>query len=143
MFLQFENQLEDLYGGATDPASIVADQNFWFLPPAGMLPILGGSAPRGFDASTFFGTHATRDVAMTEAALLRSLFHDSLSYEPIDLRDSRPIQLYLILENFNAVQSGLVQQLALVFASTTLPYRGVARFGKARWNLSRFAPTPI
>lgn len=143
MFLQFEDHLEDLYAGPVDPSSIVADQNFWFLPPAGMVPVLGGPSPRGFDASTFFGDLGTRDLAMIDAASLRPLFQESLAQAPIDLTGSAPIQLYLIWENFNAVQAGAAQQLALVFASTTLPYRGVARFGRAHWNLSRFATTPI
>jgi hypothetical protein len=108
-----------------------------------MLPIVGGGQARGFDAGTFFGRHAARDVAMTDGDLLRALVHESLSHEPIDLNVAEPIQLYLIWENFRAVQAGLVGQLALAFASAALPYRGVARFGSARWNLSRFAPTPI
>jgi hypothetical protein len=143
MFLQFESQIEDLYGSSADPSTIFAGDRLAYLPPVGVLPIVGGSQPRGFDAATFFGSHATRDVAMTDGHLLRALVAESFSHEPIDLATADPIQLYLIWENFRAVQAGLVAQLALVFASAALPYRGVARFGNARWNLSRFAPTLI
>jgi len=39
-----------------------------------------------------------------------------------------------------AVNAGGSARLALIFASPAMRYRGVARFGPAKWSLSRFAP---
>jgi hypothetical protein len=82
-------------------------------------------------------------VALLDAALLRSLFSAGIQHEPIDLHDPRRIQLYLIWENVQAVESGTTSQLTFVFASPTLPYYGVARFGYSKWDLSRVAPAVI
>ena len=53
------------------------------------------------------------------------------------------IQLYLIHENEAAVAAGTASQAALVFAKHTLSYRGIARFGAAKFGRSRFAPRVI
>lgn len=162
MFSQFQDQIEDIRLNETNPATlaaIAASQRFGFLPPAGLLPItdagllFGASAsvarfagprsPRGFNPQTFFGEHASKDVSITDGDLLRNLLRESFSHEPIDLSRPEKIQLYLIWENVQAVEQGQTDQLALVFASHTLSYRGVARFGRALWKLSRFAPRVI
>ena len=54
-----------------------------------------------------------------------------------------PLQLYLVYDNTQAAAMGLAVTPTLVFASRTLPYRGVARYGSARWEQSRFAPRII
>lgn len=161
MFSQFEDQIEDIRLNELQAtlASIAAPQRFSFLPPAGLLPVTdagllfganaglvrlaGPPSPSGFNPQTFFGEHASKDVAITDGDLLRSLLRESFSHEPIDLCRSEKIQLYLIWENVQAVEQGQTSQLALVFASHTLPYIGVARFGRAIWKLSRFAPRVI
>ena len=161
MFSQFEDEVEDIRLNETQAtlAAIVAPQRFSFLPPAGLLPVTDGGllfganaalvrlarppSPSGFSPQTFFGAHASKDIAITDGDLLRSLLRASLSHEPIDLSRPEKIQLYLIWENVQAVEQGQTSQLALVFASHTLPYIGVARFGRAKWKLSRFAPRVI
>ena len=80
---------------------------------------------------------------MTDGNLLRSLMHEATYHEPIKLADmsrTNRVQLYTVWENVQAFQAQQTNQLVLVFASHTLPYRGVARFRYARWHLSRFAP---
>jgi hypothetical protein len=42
-----------------------------------------------------------------------------------------------------AVNAGGSGPLAIVYASPALTYRGIARFGTAKWSLSRFAPRVI
>jgi hypothetical protein len=143
MFLQFEDQVQSILDTQNNPGLIAAESQFQILPPAGMLPISGTGSPSGFNLQTFFGAHASNDIATTNGNLLREIFHEALYHQPIELAKTGKIQLYLIWENLQAVQHGNTQQLALVFASAAMPYRGIARFGTAKWSLSRFAPRVI
>ena len=63
--------------------------------------------------------------------------------DPINLQTAEKIQVYIPYENLQAVNAGQSSQLAAVFASAALPYRGIARFDIARFDLSRAAPQPI
>jgi hypothetical protein len=141
MFLQFESQIRSILLQG-DAGSIAAETRFQFLPPAGILPVATESSPAGFNPQIFFGTHASMDVATTDGDLVRDLFQDALSHEPIELADAGKVQLYLIWENLNAAKNGATQ-LGMIFASAALQYRGRARFGWGRWSLSRFAPRVI
>jgi hypothetical protein len=150
--LQFEDQIRDILDTESGVDGVVATDRFEFLPPVGWLPIKtptglmtikNSTVSSGFSTQVFFGTRASRELALLDAAQWRSLFHDALSHEPVDLRGNERLRLYLIWENVQAVESGAVTQLILVFASPTLPYRGVARFGYSKWDLSRVAPSVI
>jgi hypothetical protein len=48
-----------------------------------------------------------------------------------------------VFDNVQATAAGQPVTPVLVFASGTLPYRGVARYGFARWAQGRFAPRVI
>ena len=74
---------------------------------------------------------------MMDGTLLRSLVRESFTYDPIVLADSSRIQLYSVFENVNASVGDPTVVPVAVFASHTLPYRGVARFGIARWEQGR------
>lgn len=152
VFQQFEEQIQDIRGAESNLDVLVAKDRFRYLPPVGFLPlkasgnlvpIKNSSASVGFTPQTFFGQQASREVALLDAALLRSLFSEGIQHEPIDLNDSQRIQLYLIWENVQAVESGAVSQLTLVFASPMLPYYGAARFGYSKWDRSRVASAVI
>jgi hypothetical protein len=151
MFLQFEDHMQSLLSGAVAPENITADAYFLFLPPAGIMEVRGNAITAvttktmlgGFDLPGFFGSHASQDIATTNGNLVRELFHDALYHEPIELAKTGKIQLYLIWENLLAVNAGNNLRLAAVFASSALRYRGVARYGTAKWSLSRFAPRVI
>jgi hypothetical protein len=151
MFLQFEDQMQALLSDPNGPGTIIADKYFFYVPPAGMVPVTGNGITAvtssaglaGFDPATFFGTHASRDIATTNGNLLRALFHDALYAEPVQLINTGEIQLYLVWENLQAVNAGGSGPLAIVYASPALTYRGIARFGTAKWSLSRFAPRVI
>jgi len=143
IFLQFQDQIDDIRSTETGLPSMAATQRFEFLPPAGILPVTGAGSSGGFDMLTFFRDRASRDIALIDGNLVCGLMNDALYHEPIDLSRPDKIQLYLIWENVKAVGRGESNQLALVFASRTLPYRGVARFGLAPWDLSRFTRSVI
>jgi hypothetical protein len=141
MFLQFQAHALDIVQTVAAAASIAATDRFEFLPPVGMIPIRAAGSVRGFNAGTFFGAQASTRAELTDAQILRSLLQEALVHEPITVGGKERIQLYLLWENVQAIRSGASTQLALVFAKDTVPYRGIARFGNATWDLSRFAQT--
>jgi hypothetical protein len=142
-FLQFQEQIDDIAGSGEDVAAIAATDRFQYLPPLGMLPLQIGTRP-GFDPQRFLGADMMpRDIAYTDGALLRGLLNESFAHDPIDLSVRTRLRLYLVYDNVQAVSAGQTVTPMLVFASRTLPYRGVARYGFARWEQSRFAPRVI
>lgn len=139
MIQQFESQIDDVFTTESSLDTIQASDRFVFLPPAGMLPMVGAGSPKGFNPGTFFGVHASRTVATMDGAALRSLFAEALDHEPIDLRSTTKVQLYVTFENLLAVQKGQSTQLALIFASQYLTRRETARYGFAFFETSHFA----
>ena len=53
------------------------------------------------------------------------------------------LQLYFAFENIQASAAGQSVTPVVIFASPRLPYRGVARYGFARWTQARYAPRVI
>jgi hypothetical protein len=141
MLLQFQSHVLDLIATIGTPETIAAPDRFEYLPPVGMIPILGGRVDGGFNAGVFFGDQASTRAEMTDAGVVRALMAEGALHDPIEVGGSERIQLYLVWENVRAIRAGTVGQLALVFAKHTIPYRGIARFGDATWEISRFAPT--
>ena len=143
LFLQFQEQIDDIAGSGEDASAIVATDRFDFLPALGMLPLQLGTRP-GFDPLRFLGADLMpRDVAYTDGALLRVLLHESFAHDPIDLSQRTRVQLYFVFDNVQAASAGQAVTPVVVFASRTLPYRGVARYGFARWEQSRFTSRVI
>jgi hypothetical protein len=160
MLLQFEDHVQSLLSSSTNISSVAVDSYFLYLPPAGILPVTsdgisivtGTPSTNAFDMPTFFAAHASKDIATTDGDLVREIFTTALDYEPMLLAQTGEMQLYVIWENVQYVNSNANAQLALVFASPAMRYQGVARFvpstdiaggGTARWSLSRFAPHVI
>ncbi len=139
MFLQFQDQIESIRATEGNLQTISAAQRFDFLPPIGWLPVRNDVSPGGFDIATFFGAHASLDIAPIDSDRLRMLSQEALNCEPVALATTGKIQLYFVWENLSAVRAGTANQLVLVFASPALPYSGSARFGFATWGRSRIA----
>jgi hypothetical protein len=138
-FLQFQEHIDDIAASGDDVSQVAASSRFDFLPALGMLPLALGTRP-GFDVLRFFAPDVlSRDIAVTDGALLRSLVRESFTHDPILLPDQSRIQLYYVLENMQASAAGDPVTPMVIFASHTLPYRGVARYGVARWEQGRFA----
>ena len=143
LFLQFQEQIDDIATSGGDLQAIAAADRFDYLPPMGFLPLQIGSRP-GFDPQKFFGSDViSRDVAYLDADRIRPLLHESFLHAPIALERQERVQLYLIYENSLAPQAGTPVVPTLVFARHTLPYRGTARYGFARWEQGRFAPRVV
>jgi hypothetical protein len=143
MLYQFEEQIDALRTNETDPSKIAASSCFVFLPAAGVIPLATSASPAGFNPLGFFGARASRSIPLMEADSLRGLIAESLAHEPIYIDADEAIQLYLIRENIQAAAQGAQVQPVVVFAKHSLGYRGVARFGRARFSLDRFAPFVI
>jgi hypothetical protein len=141
-FLQFQGQIGDLDAAAA-LGSVTAADRFDYLPPVGIVPISGSGSLVGFDPDGFLGDQGSRELATTDAALVRSLVQQSFWHDPIEVGGAERIQRYVVWENELAVEAGDVGRRALVFARRTLPYCGIARYGRARFGLSRFAPSVI
>jgi hypothetical protein len=148
LFLQFQEQIDDITAGNDDLTQIVALQRFDYLPPLGFLPLQLGSRA-GFDPQTFFRTDdvsrqvMSRDIAYLDAHRLRPLLQESFFHAPIELSRQERVQLYLLFENVQVAAAGAAVVPVVVFARNTLPYRGTARYGFARYELGRFAPRVV
>jgi hypothetical protein len=146
MFHQFADHLDDLLQTAESSresfAHVTAARHFAFLPPVGIVPVLGAGSRAGLDSRTFFGRQGTEPETL-DAAYLRDLLLEGLRHEPIEVGGAERIQLYHVWENVEAVESGDSAQLALVFAKHTIPYRGTARYGYAHYGSSRYGRPPI
>jgi hypothetical protein len=143
VFLQFQRQVADALAVGAALSSVAAADRFAFLPPVGMVPITGPGSPAGFDPDGFLGDQGSDELATTDAAMLRVLVQESLDHEPIKVGDGERVQRYVIWENERTVGPASPGRRVLLFASRTLPYRGIARYGVARAGRSRYAPSVI
>ena len=89
MFLQFQHQLDDMLRQENNLASVEAVNRFYYLPPAGYLPIGG----RQFSRDKFFHNLNIERVQV-DVAFLRLLMHQSWFLEPVDLTVPPPLRIY-------------------------------------------------
>jgi len=153
-FLQFTDEIEDLYAaavaGRVDLATTTAASRFLYLPAVGIVPLLRRARRArsiGVDPATFFGPQALPEGAALDADLVAALVHEGTYHDPIRVGSDERIQLYVVWENYTArdrySDTGRVPDPVVVFAKATIPYRGTARFDHAQWSQSRFARVPL
>jgi len=142
-FEQFQDHIGGIVAAGGALAAITALSRLAWLPPLGIIPMAVQGGAAGFVPATFFGTRAAGEIATLDATQLRTLTEESWRHEAIDLAGPGQVQCYVLWENLTAVAKQQAQRLSLVFASSSLPFRGAARFGFAHFNLSRFAPAVI
>jgi hypothetical protein len=143
MFMQFQDQIEDLLAAVPAASNVVASTYFDYLPPVGLLPAVTSGTNTGFDPFMFFGAQASTEIAAIEGESVAALLHEGLWHEPIAIGSSERVQLYEIRENAQAVTADPAVQAAVVFAKHSLRYRGVARVATARFGSSRFTSRVI
>ncbi len=95
ILLQFLDQVEDLLRAITDPAQVVAQEYFRFLPPAGFFPV-ESSQVRGFFEARFFHDHPYRESTFLERSRFDSLLSRSFEFPPLDLSSGEPVWLYRV-----------------------------------------------
>jgi hypothetical protein len=138
MFLQFQDQIEEMRLQGQNLKSIIGITRFDKLPPVGILPV--GDLGAGFDYRAFFGNHTYRAPVFIEGAQLLSLWHESLRYPPIELSSDVLIWLYLVQENIQTIDKATQNppQSYLVFANGYMPFYGAARYDVNRWSYSNY-----
>ena len=145
-FFQFADEIADLTATAgTSLPRETAESRFVYVPAVGILPLARPESPPGFDPRQFFGAQALPEVATLDADLLPSLVHEGYLHEPVKVRSAETVQLYVVWENVTAkpLPTGRSPEPVLVFAKSTIPYRGTARFDWATWSHSRYARVPL
>jgi hypothetical protein len=139
MFLQFQDQLQDLRKQPLNLATVDATTVFNFLPPIGFLPV--GTAPLpAFDYKAFFQNKIHRDPVFIEGAQMDSLMKEALSYPPVDLSSGEMVWLYFIRENVQLFDLGGAQrpETYIVFVNGHTLYRGDARYDLNRFDFGNF-----
>jgi hypothetical protein len=142
MFLQFQDQVADLFAVEANLSDMRATDKFEFLPPVGIIPLGGMASSKGFDSIGFFAGLSYREKpAFLEGARLRSLVIDALAFPPIDLSRKELIWRYLVRENFQAIDNAKSNppQPCLILANGQMPFRAAARYDLAHWNYANFS----
>ena len=140
MMQQFQEQVQEMLLDLNlDPSSVQAEEQFRYLPPAGLLPIRA-SLRRGFNFDTFFTGMTARKPIFIEGAQLRPLLRQAVDYPPIDTAGEVVVWLYTVRENAQvSLTSAQPPPTYMVFASGHTPYRGEARYDVHHWNFGNFA----
>jgi hypothetical protein len=140
MFLQFQQQLNDLAGAAPaiNPLSVKVTDYFRYLPASGLLPI-GNVTGDGFDYLQFLSGRTYRNPVFMDGTRVERLIHTSFLYPAIDLSNQEMLWLYQVRENQQSFDSGANQpQLYMVFANGHIPFQGEAQYDLSYWNYANF-----
>ncbi len=142
MFLQFQQQVEDMM--KANPAqlvSVVALDNFRYLPAAGLIPIANIKGSAGFDYLRFFGGNTYHDPVFIEGSKLETLIAHSMLYPAKDLSNPEMIWLYRVRENMEALASATSAspQPFMVFTNGHMSYEGKAQFDLSYWDYANYA----
>jgi hypothetical protein len=141
MFLQFQEQVQDVILGEKNPESIIATQRFDYLPPVGVLPLTAGNRLKGFDEQRFFEGLTYRPSEFIEGAQLYALIRTAALYPALELKSGVMLWLYRVRENIQTIDQRLptLPQEYLVFTSGHMPYFGDGRYNVNRWVYGNFA----
>lgn len=137
---QFQEQVQEMsLDRNLNLSGVRAEEQFRYLPPAGLLPI-GVGLRRGFNLDAFFAGMTTRRPIFIEGAQLRPLLREAVDYPPIDTAGEVVVWLYTVRENAQAsLTLSQPPPTYMVFASGHTPYRGEARYDVHHWNFGNFA----
>lgn len=143
MFLQFQDQIEQMIQQADSPsapAAIEAVQYFLYLPPAGIVPLTGIGEAQGFDYLRFFNNLALRNPVFIEGQSVVPLLKRSFDYLPIRIDGQELLWLYIVRENMQRLSIPKSKSHPyMIFANANMPYLGNARFNIHRWDNSNYA----
>jgi len=145
MCAQFQQHLADVLARASNPTTVVAIEQFRYLPPFGIVPLQ--HAPlRGFLEATFFSgvvrrplSGSNQHTAFIDVRLLGALQEQALAGSPTDLESKEFIWIYRSWQNVKARTDGQSVQPMVAFASGLLQNLAVARFDMARFDYSDYA----
>lgn len=139
-FHQFEDHLVALSRlGASARLDVRATDFFAYLPPVGVVPVVGGGGT-GFDPGRFFDGLTTRDPAFMEGARVPPLLRAGLAFAPVDLARGTFWWRYHVRENRQPAAGRGTPTRYQLFATGALPFSGEAQFDLAAWGFSTFGP---
>lgn len=142
MTLQFQQHITDLLSaGPAAPLALRSVDYFRYLPPVGLLPIVGLTPAAGFDSDRFFGTRTVLSPSILEGARLSRLWRTALHYPPIDLRlaPSQLIWRHLVRENLQAASvGGTGARPVLVFVNGQVPFAAQAQYDLSHWSFANY-----
>lgn len=87
MFLQFQNQINEMFMGNAAKAAFMATSSFRYLPPVGVIPEVVGAT--GYDPKRpiFFSGMTYREPVFIEGARVEPLIRQAIRYTPVNLTD--------------------------------------------------------
>jgi hypothetical protein len=140
MFLQFQDQVQEMREKESGLTSLVASSRFDYLPPVGLLPVVGAGAVRGFSYPKFFEHQTYRGPFVIEGARLAALFRTALAYPPIDRNSREMLWLYTVRENQDTrtFPDPRVRFPYVVFSSGHIPYHGAARYDVSHFDYANY-----
>jgi hypothetical protein len=139
-FLQFQEQLGALLNELPLAAATTAKSVFALLPPAGILPLVGGARTAGFTLPAFFANRKVRDAVFVEGARFGPLLAKASAFPPIDLSIDEMSWLYLVRENAQPIAPATTAPAApfAVFVSGHVPFFGEPRYDVNRWDYANY-----
>lgn len=142
-YLQFQEHIKLLFKPFLEQGaevSIDAKDYFYYLPSAGMIPLLPGEYENESSGSVFFSSMEFSPPIFMEGRLLRNLIQLSFSYEPIELQKNEFIRLYYVRENMQSLNNnpGKGVKPYLVFSAGYLPFMGNPLYDLSRFDYSNY-----
>ncbi|MDH5179222.1 MAG: hypothetical protein OEY07_06110 [Gammaproteobacteria bacterium] len=138
VYMQFQNHIYDLMKKSPAPHLIQAQDYFYFLPPAGILPLISAGYV-GYAVNDFFHGMIKHEPVYVEESQLGCLFDLSFKYPVKYVKDDVLIWLYYGQENNRLNESGeLPQQRFVVFTTGHMPYFASPRYDLSRWSYSNY-----
>ncbi len=142
MFLQFQDHIANLPStlGTASVSSVVANSYFFYLPPAGLLPLGNVTPSAGFDYLQFFSNRTYRNPVFIEGAKLGNIFNSSFLYPPIDLSKQELLWVYQVRENQDTIgtNSGSAPPVYMLFTNGQMDFQGKARFDLNYFNYANY-----
>lgn len=140
MLLQFQQHLDDLVRDHPNPSAIVGRHHFQYLPPAGLLPIQGTGRTQGLSAPSFFQGKTHRQPVFMDGARLLMLFHHSMLFPPVDMRNEEMVRLYSLRQNHQPLtgESAVPGPPVIIYTTGHMGFFGEPRFDVSYWNYSNY-----
>jgi len=136
---QFQAQIADLISTSALSAFRLRELFRW-LPPLGMLPVVGTGFVSGVDIDHFFDGMTTSRPVFVEGGEVAGMLRDSLFASPVDAKAETMIWRYVVRENIQA-SSGAGDNISVplvLFASPVMAPYGESRYNAKYWNLGNY-----
>jgi hypothetical protein len=141
MFLQFEDQIEGLASSLGSTLSTATAQDYFFyLPSAGLVPIANSQGSSGFDSTQFFVNSTHRHAVFMEGARVAPLMRTALEFPPIDLSNQDLVWIYEVRQNQQTIDNSTTSppQFYYLFTNGHMPFQAAPHFDLSHWDYANF-----